>query len=105
MVNVLKRWVVGPPVSTGRLGEAGLSKRIALPVRRIRAGGRHGVHPEYVVARWWENVLHNRTALRLKARLLQQPGVVVVNVPFHRGRRERGWLAGDPEVAASGPPA
>ncbi|MBW0115079.1 hypothetical protein [Pseudonocardia abyssalis] len=61
--------------------------------------------PEYVVARWWQNVLHNQTALRLKARLLQQPGVVVVNVPFHLGRRERGWLAGDPEVAAPGPPA
>lgn len=61
--------------------------------------------PEYVVERWWQNVLHNQTALRLKARLLQQPGVVVVNVPFHLGRRERGWLAGDPETAAPGPPA
>ena len=32
MVNVLKRWVVGRPVSTGRLGESRLSKRLALPV-------------------------------------------------------------------------
>ena len=28
------------------------------------------VIPEYVVGHWWQNVLHNQTALRLKARLL-----------------------------------
>ena len=27
------------------------------------------------------------------ARLQQQPGIVVVSVPFHLGDRERGWLA------------
>ncbi|WP_245812329.1 hypothetical protein [Actinophytocola xinjiangensis] len=48
--------------------------------------------PEYVVAHWWENLLHNQTALRLKAHLLRVPGVVVVDVPFHLGSREHGWL-------------
>jgi len=38
--------------------------------------------PEYVVGRWWEQALHNQTALRLKARLLFVPGVLVVSVPF-----------------------
>ena len=38
--------------------------------------------PEYVVGRWWEQLLHNQTALRLKARLLFTPGVMVVSVPF-----------------------
>ncbi len=38
--------------------------------------------PEYVVGRWWEQLLHNQTALRLKARLLFMPGVLVVSVPF-----------------------
>ena len=38
--------------------------------------------PEYVVAHWWQNVLHNQTALRLKARLLFTPGVMMVSVPF-----------------------
>ncbi len=30
--------------------------------------------PEYVVGRWWEQLLHNQTALRLKTRLLFTPG-------------------------------
>ena len=38
--------------------------------------------PEYVVGRWWEALLHNQSALRLKARLLFQPGVMVVSVPW-----------------------
>jgi hypothetical protein len=38
--------------------------------------------PEYVLGHWWEQALHNQTALRLKARLLQQRGVVVASVPY-----------------------
>jgi hypothetical protein len=38
--------------------------------------------PEYVVGRWWEQLLHNQTALRLKGRLLFSPGVMVISVPF-----------------------
>jgi hypothetical protein len=38
--------------------------------------------PEYVVGHWWHNLLHNQTALRLKARLLFEPGVAVTSVPW-----------------------
>jgi amino acid transporter len=38
--------------------------------------------PEYVVGRWWEQLLHNQSALRLKARLLFTPGVMLVSVPW-----------------------
>jgi amino acid transporter len=38
--------------------------------------------PEYVVGRWWEQLLHNQTALRLKTRLLFTPGVMMTSVPF-----------------------
>jgi amino acid transporter len=38
--------------------------------------------PEYVVGKWWEQLLHNQSALRLKAKLLFTPGVVVCNVPY-----------------------
>jgi amino acid transporter len=38
--------------------------------------------PEYVVGRWWEQLLHNQSALRLKGRLLFTPGVMVTNVPY-----------------------
>ena len=41
------------------------------------------VIPEFVVTRWWENVLHNQSALALKARLLYRPNTVVTSVPFH----------------------
>ncbi len=39
--------------------------------------------PEFVVARWWEQILHNQTSLRLKAALLFRPGIVVTSVPQH----------------------
>jgi amino acid transporter len=38
--------------------------------------------PEYVVGHWWEQLLHNQSALRLKGRLLFTPGVMVTSVPF-----------------------
>ncbi|MEV4810319.1 APC family permease [Micromonospora avicenniae] len=38
--------------------------------------------PEYVVGHWWENLLHNQSALRLKTRLLFEPGVMVTSVPW-----------------------
>ncbi len=54
--------------------------------RSIRDANPRGVVavyiPEYVVGRWWEQVLHNQTALRLKGRLLFTPGVMVISVPY-----------------------
>lgn len=38
--------------------------------------------PEYVVGHWWEALLHNQSALRLRARLHFTPGVMVVSVPY-----------------------
>ena len=38
--------------------------------------------PEYVVGHWWEALLHNQSALRLKSRLLFTPGVMVASVPW-----------------------
>lgn len=39
--------------------------------------------PEFVPVHWWESLLHNQTALRLKLALYSDPGVVVLNVPYH----------------------
>ena len=39
--------------------------------------------PEFVTGHWWEHVLHNQTALRLKAVLMNKPKVVVISVPYH----------------------
>jgi hypothetical protein len=38
--------------------------------------------PEYVVGRWWEQILHNQSALRLKSSLHFMPGVMVASVPW-----------------------
>ena len=46
------------------------------------------VIPEYVVAHWWEHLLHNQTALRLKGRLLFEPSVTVTSVPWVLGAQE-----------------
>jgi hypothetical protein len=52
--------------------------------------------PEYVVGHWWEQILHNQSALRIKARLLFQPGVMVVSVPWQLKSSER--IVGRPEL-------
>ncbi len=38
--------------------------------------------PEYIVGKWWEQLLHNRNTARLRAQLLQVPNVVVAAVPW-----------------------
>ena len=52
--------------------------------------------PEYVVGHWWEQLLHNQSALRLKGRLLFQPGVMVTSVPWqlHSSDRLKGRYPG-----------
>ena len=55
----------------------------ALEIRKANPRGVVSVFiPEYVVGRWWEQLLHNQTALRLKGRLLFAPGVMVTSVPY-----------------------
>lgn len=39
--------------------------------------------PEFVVHHWWAHVLHNQSALALKARLLFRRNTVVISVPCH----------------------
>ena len=38
---------------------------------------------EFVPRHFWEGLLHNQTALRLKLALFFRPNVVVVDVPYH----------------------
>ena len=45
--------------------------------------------PEYVVGHWWEGLLHNQSALRLKTRLLFMPNVMVTSVPWQLTSSER----------------
>ena len=38
--------------------------------------------PEHVLGHWWERLLHNQSAFRIKSRLLFQKGVVITSVPY-----------------------
>ena len=44
--------------------------------------------PEYVVDHWWQYLLHNQTALRLKSTLRFEQAVAVTSVP---------WVLGAPQ--------
>ena len=61
--------------------------------------------PEYVVGHWWEHLLHNQSALRLKGRLLFTPGVMVTSVPWQlrssAGREDRPGGRSRPAPAAA----
>jgi len=103
--NVLEAVMVDTePAVTSRVLEEWDARRIDVPlkvlyspyreiirpivdyVRTVRDANPRGVVavyiPEYVVGRWWEQLLHNQTALRLKTRLLFTPGVMVTSVPY-----------------------
>ncbi|WP_082537785.1 APC family permease [Angustibacter sp. Root456] len=81
-----------------------ISRPVVDYVRSIRSNNPRDVVmvyiPEYVVGHWWEQLLHNQSALRLKARLLFTPGVMVASVPWQlrssQGTDERapGYAAG-----------
>ena len=62
--------------------------------RQDRADTVTVILPEYVTAHWWEQLLHNQTALRVKAALLFRPGTVVTSVPYHATRRQEPAPAG-----------
>ncbi|HSK32268.1 MAG TPA: APC family permease, partial [Propionicimonas sp.] len=103
--NVLEAVMVDTdPALTGKVMEDWDGRRIDVPLkvlyspyreiirpivdyaRSIRDANPRGVVavyiPEYVVGRWWEQLLHNQTALRLKTRMLFTQGVMVISVPY-----------------------
>ncbi|HEU5356185.1 MAG TPA: APC family permease [Actinocrinis sp.] len=63
-----------------------ITKPIVDYVKRLRTENPNDIVtvyiPEYVLGHWWEQILHNQSALRLKGRLLFQRRVVVASVPY-----------------------
>ena len=43
------------------------------------------VLPEYIATHWWDRVLYNQTAKRLKAALVGREHTVIADVPYRRG--------------------
>jgi amino acid transporter len=58
--------------------------------------------PEYVVGHWWEQLLHNQTAMRLKSLLLFTPGVMVTSVPYQLASSEVARLRSEAPAATVG---
>jgi hypothetical protein len=63
-----------------------ITKPVVDYVKRLRGENPNDIVtvyiPEYVLGHWWEQILHNQSALRLKGRLLFQKRVVVASVPY-----------------------
>jgi hypothetical protein len=64
------------------------------------------VIPEYVARSWWERILYNQSAKRLRAALLGRPHTVVVNVPYRREEPadSADQPAGPPVIPPTSPP-
>ncbi len=81
-----------------------ITKPVVDYVKRLRKDSPRDVVtvfiPEYVVGRWWEQLLHNQSALRLKGRLLFEPGVMVTSVPWQLSSSTKARRGG--EVNAPG---
>lgn len=62
-------------------------------VRGLRSGNPRDIVcvyvPEYIVGHWWERLLHNQTALLIKARLDFMAGVMVTSVPYQLASSHR----------------
>lgn len=64
-----------------------LSRPLLRYIDRLRRKGGDDfvtvVLPEFIPARWWQQLLHNQSSLLLKGALLFKKCVVVVSVPYH----------------------
>ncbi|MCU1353904.1 MAG: amino acid/polyamine/organocation transporter, superfamily [Acidimicrobiales bacterium] len=53
--------------------------------------------PEFVLDHWWQQLLHNQSALVLRTRLRSRPNTIVTSVPFHI-RNGEVVVGGEPDV-------
>jgi hypothetical protein len=67
-----------------------LTRPLLRYINRLRRKGTDNfvtvVLPEFIPARWWQQLLHNQSSLLLKGSLLFRKSVVVVSVPYHLER-------------------
>ena len=40
------------------------------------------VLPQFVITRWWHNVLHNQTSILMKSKLMKKRNIAVITVPY-----------------------
>jgi amino acid transporter len=80
------QWDISVPLTLIDSPYREITRPVLHHIRELRAHAPRDIIavyiPEYVVGRWWEQLLHNQSALRLKLRLLFEPGVMVISVPW-----------------------
>jgi amino acid transporter len=92
--QLVEEWAardVSVPLTIVQSAYRDLTEPVLDYLAKIHIGTRDVVEvfvPEYVVGHWWEQVLHNQSALRLKSRLLYMPGVMVTSVPYQLSSAE-----------------
>ena len=80
-----RAWAPGLPLDVIPSPYRDVAEPLLEYIRARRADGRtivSVVMPEFIVKKWWHNVLHNQTALALKRAFLTEPDVVVTSVPY-----------------------
>jgi amino acid transporter len=64
-----------------------LTRPLLRHIDRLRRKNGEGfvtvILPEFIPARWWQQLLHNQSSLLLKGSLLFKKGVIVTSVPYH----------------------
>ena len=82
-----ERWGSGVELVVLESPYRSLTRPLLRYIDRLRRGGGDDfvtvVLPEFVPARWWQQLLHNQSSLLLKGSLLFKKCVVVVSVPYH----------------------
>lgn len=85
-VDEWQRWGIPVPLTVLAAPYRELAGPLLEHIRQARADRPRDLVvvyiPEYVVGRWWEQLVHNQTGLRLRTRLHHEPGVVVASVPW-----------------------
>lgn len=92
-----ERWKIDTPLELVDSPYRSLIDPLIREVRLLRPNPQDAVAvviPEFVVERWWQNLLHGQTALLIKAALLFEPNVIVIDVPYPIGRAQAREEAG-----------
>ncbi|MGD8190131.1 APC family permease [Brevibacillus ginsengisoli] len=55
----------------------------AVEAKEGRSNHVHIVLPQFIPRKWWHNLLHNQSALLLRAWLLKNKDVIITTVPYH----------------------
>jgi amino acid transporter len=80
-------WGIDVPLDVVDSPFRSLSRTVRTYVRDFVPDGRHTivtcVLPEFVLPHWYQQPLHNQSALVVKAALLFERGVVTTSVPYH----------------------